>query len=74
MESGHGGDGPAVETAMIARDTGCYMFIRAAPGLSEVVCSIFAPGADVSDVEDASRALGCDMLGLGPGLDGALVS
>ena len=60
---GVGDEGPRIETGMIARATGCYTFARAAPGSNEILCSVFAPGADISGVMDDSRALCRDMLG-----------
>jgi hypothetical protein len=41
--------------AILARDTGCHVFVRAGPGASEVLCSVFAPGAVLDGVVPASR-------------------
>ncbi|MDU8913551.1 hypothetical protein [Aestuariicoccus sp. MJ-SS9] len=63
-----GAEGPqtdAVQTAIIARPTGCHVFVRAAPGLDEVLCCVFAPGADIDGVLSGAVQLCASLSGAG---------
>ena len=53
------------QTAILARPTGCFVFLRAAPGASEVLCCVFAPDADFHHSYDAGRHLCAVLLGAG---------
>ena len=53
------------QTAMLARPTGCFLFLRAAPGASEVLCCVFSPNAEVDHSFAAGRRLCADLLGAG---------
>ncbi len=53
------------QTAMLARPTGCFVFLRAAPGASEVLCCVFAPGAEVDHFFAEGKRLCADLLGAG---------
>ncbi|WP_375688550.1 hypothetical protein [Pseudooceanicola sp. LIPI14-2-Ac024] len=47
------GDGAG--RAILARPTGTHVFVRAPGGTSEVLCSLFAPGAPLDGVTEESR-------------------
>ena len=53
------------QTAMLARPTGCFVFLRAAPGVSEVLCCVFSPNAEVDHSYAAGRRLCAELLGAG---------
>ncbi len=46
-----------VSVAFLTGPTGCTVFVRANHGVPEVLCGVFAPGADLSGVSEAARAL-----------------
>ncbi len=56
---------PAAEpqTAILARATGCFVFVRAAPGANEALCCVFAPYCDIDNTFAAGKALCSDLLG-----------
>ncbi|MFW2543885.1 hypothetical protein ACN2XU_14680 [Primorskyibacter sp. 2E107] len=54
------------ETAVLADPIGTKVFVRAAPGSHEVLCTVFAPTAVFDGVFDASRTLCAAMLKAAP--------
>ena len=50
------------QTAIFARATGCFVFLRATPGASEALCCVCAPDCDISQAFTEGKALCADLL------------
>ena len=51
------------QTAMLARPSGCFVFLRAAPGANEALCCVFSPNAEVDHSFAAGRNFCAELLG-----------